>query len=180
MKIVNRLIYVVLILLLIFVSVLGFLGSLGLLPNLATGIYQALTNPSLRWIVTLVSAVLTIAGIYLLGMAFRWEQQSGAAVVTQSSLGDISITLNAFESLVRRSAKQVEGVRDLKPSVVAGRDGINIRLRVTTMPEVNIPQVSDQLQETVKHQVEALTGVQVQNVKVVVEDISYDLRTRVE
>jgi len=179
MKIAERLIYAILVLLLIVAAAVAFLGSLGLIPDLGANLNRAFTDPSIRWIMALVAGVLIIVGVYLLGMAVR-RDQGGSAVVTQTSLGDISITLNAFESLVRRAAKQVDGVRDLKPFVHSGRDGISINLRAVTLPDVSIPRVSDELQETVKRQVEALTGVNVQEVRVVIEDISYDIRTRVE
>jgi uncharacterized alkaline shock family protein YloU len=179
MKIVERLVYAVLVLALIAVSVVGFLGSLGLLPNLGADLNRVFTDPSLRWITALVTGVLIVVGVFLFGMSLRREP-GVSAVVTRTSLGDVSITLHAFESLVLRAAKQVDGVRDLRPSVRSGREGILINLRAATLPDVSIPRVSDELQEVVKRQVEALTGVNVQEVRVIVEDISYDIRTRVE
>ncbi|HLS88048.1 MAG TPA: alkaline shock response membrane anchor protein AmaP [Sphingobacteriaceae bacterium] len=138
-----------------------------------------LTRDPARWVAALVAAVFFVSSVRLLIFAFR-RRAAGAALVHDSALGEVQISLKAVENLVARAGRQVEGVRELNARVESGKDGIQVHLRGSVYPEVNIPELSDRLQNLVKRHVRSVVGVEVENVRFHVKDIGDDRRRRVD
>ncbi|MCM8811871.1 MAG: alkaline shock response membrane anchor protein AmaP [Candidatus Omnitrophica bacterium] len=75
--------------------------------------------------------------------------------------GQVTVSLSAVEDFVRRAAKEVPSVRDLRADVVAGKGKIVVRAKVSLWAEAHIPEVTEQLQSVVKARVsEMLAGIE--------------------
>ena len=70
--------------------------------------------------------------------------------------------------------------REVKSSVGLAENGVRIRLRLSLMPEAVIPEVSAQLQSTLKDYIETLSGINVKEILVYVEDMANLPKPRVE
>lgn len=138
-------------------------------------IRTSLANPGGRWSVGLLATAFFVVSLRLLYYAFRRRHPS-QTVVHETALGEVRIALDAIENLVRRAARQVTGVREVKASVTSNPAGIAVGLRATVSPEVNIPSVSDEIQNTIKNYVRNVVGIGVAEVKIYVENISDEVR----
>lgn len=87
---------------------------------------------------------------------------------TVSQLGEVRVTVDAIGDLIVRSAQMMNGVRLVKPLIKQREDGLEILLDCQFNPEAIIPEVSEQLQNQIKEDVERLTGIKVAEVKVLV------------
>lgn len=100
-------------------------------------------------------------------------------VLTESNLGQVRISLQAIENLVVKVVSQINGVREVKPRIFSIPQGIGIQVRASVTPDINIPEVSAEIQGRVKDRVFEVTGISVGNVKVSIENIAVK-RPRVE
>ncbi|MCR4397432.1 MAG: alkaline shock response membrane anchor protein AmaP [Firmicutes bacterium] len=133
-----------------------------------------------RWATGLVSLVLFSASLRLLYAGFR-RRRGSQSVVHETPMGDVRISLDAVEDLVKRVGRQVSGVRDVKARVASGSAGLRVLVRLTASPDISIPQMSDELQTTVKNYVKNVVGVGVSEVQVHVDTITAESRrSRVE
>lgn len=122
-----------------------------------------------------------IVAVILLGLAvlcvfniFRREETM--ETITQAgALGEVRISFKAVENLVLRASRAVQGVREVKARIMYTDRGIIILLRALALPDLNIPQVTAELQQAVKAYVEDSTGCTVAEIKVFVENIAGDL-----
>lgn len=73
--------------------------------------------------------------------------------------GQVTISLNAIEDFIKRALKQMPEVKELRPSVRASKKGIMIINRVTLYSDINIPEVTEKLQNIVKTRVQDMLGV---------------------
>lgn len=81
--------------------------------------------------------------------------------------GQVTISLTAIEDFIKRSLKQLPEVKELRPSVRAGKKGITIINRVVLFSDVNIPETTEKIQNIVKLRVQDMLGVEEQiNIKV--------------
>lgn len=101
------------------------------------------------------------------------------AVVHELKLGQVHITLPAIEGLVTKAVRNIDGIKEVKPQIIPTPTGIEIVLKIIVTPDINIPQISEQIQQNVKDYILEVTGITAQNVKVLVENISTN-RPRVE
>ncbi|MCK9911056.1 alkaline shock response membrane anchor protein AmaP, partial [Microbacteriaceae bacterium K1510] len=85
---------------------------------------------------------------------------------------EVNITLNTIQTIAERAARKVKGVRDLRTAVRALESGNIISLRVAVDGETPIPDMTQRLQYDVKEQVEAIAGVTITEVSVVVTEVA--------
>lgn len=99
------------------------------------------------------------------------------SVLHETEFGQISITLSALEQLVLKGASSVSGVREVKPSLRLTAEGISLLLKVQVIPDVHIPQVTSDLQNTVKDYLLRTSGTSLREIEVQVIKISSDIKT---
>ncbi len=140
----------------------------------------SLDNAQGRWLIGLISAFYLAMSFRLIVYAFR-RKYAGQAVVHDTSLGEVRISLDGIENLVRKVARQVQGVREVRGNVQMSPDGLRVSLSITMSPDISIPSVSSEVQSTVKSYVRNVVGVEVAEVRVQVENITAEVRrSRVE
>jgi len=115
--------------------------------------------------------LLILAGGRLFWVSLR---RSGGryVVLAESALGQIKVSLQAVENLVEKVVFQVKGVREVKPRIFSTPEGVGIRVRASVTPEINVPEVSVEIQNLVKERVFEVTGISVSAVKVSIENIT--------
>lgn len=128
-----------------------------------------------RWTIGIIGAAFFVVSIRLLYFGL-WRRRPSQTVVHENELGEVRISLGAIESLVRKVARQVKGVREIRSTVINRPGGITVYLRGTVSPETNIPEVSDEIQKTVRTYVKNVVGIGINEVQVYVENISNEVR----
>ena len=135
----------------------------------------ALTTTSGRLIIGLSGLVFFVVSFRLIYAAFR-RRGAGEAVVHETALGNVRISLDAVENLVKRVARGVKGVREMDAEVARSGELLVASLRGTISPEVSIPDVSEEIQNAVKSYVRRVVGVEVAEVRIEVQNITNESR----
>ncbi len=142
-------------------------------------LYQGLEwlriNP---WESTVVAALLLLLGLLIL---FSPKKRVVLTFRTSSKLGEIRIAQDALQEIIRRSAMEVIGVRQVKVLLREREAGLEITSETQFDQDVVITQVSEELQLRVQRDVEHYTGIHVAEVKVFVrssETTSHQARVR--
>ncbi len=151
-------------------AVAGWTTPIKLLQTYLTGYNE-------RIIIGVIIAVLLIISIKFFLQALSVEKKPVQAVVHETELGQIRVSVEAIENLIYRVIKQIGGVADIKPRVTCLPEGINIFLRVVLSPEVNIPETSDEIQNRVRDYISEVAGVKVQSVKILVDSITPEVKS---
>lgn len=138
-------------------------------------IEDLLGSPRGQWSVGLIGAAFFIVSLRLIFLAVR-RQGGGQPVVHESELGEVRISLDAVENLVRKTARSIKGVREVKATVTHGKDGLHAVLRATISPEVSIPEVSEEIQTAVRQYVKRVVGVEMADIRMDVENIANEGR----
>jgi len=127
-------------------------------------------------LVTLLAAIV-LFGLGLCGLLMlstkRAVKRTGF-VMQKGENGMIGVSVKSIEGLVQTCVKQHEVIERAEISVVERRDGIVILLNVQEAAGVNIPLAVGALQKQVKQYVSSCTGVDVHEVRVLVENTEND------
>ena len=99
-------------------------------------------------------------------------------VLKETSLGQVKVSFQAIESLVEKVVSQFNGVRDVKPRIITVPQG-GIQVRASVTPDVNVPEVSSEIQNRIKERMQEVMGITVNTVKISIESISLN-KPRVE
>lgn len=146
--------------------------------------------PVVRWLdeargtsgrIAIFAAGLAFFSVSVRLIIFAFSRRGrGQAVVHETALGDVRISLDAVENLVRRIARSIKGVREIKATITQSQGGLVADLRGVISPEVSIPDVSEEIQSAVKSYVRRVVGVEVAEVRLHVENIANEARRRLD
>ncbi|TBR18484.1 alkaline shock response membrane anchor protein AmaP [bacterium] len=108
--------------------------------------------------------ILAISGVLLIVISLsfariilgRFHREKTMSFKTSS--GEVTVSLYVVEDLIRRLTDVLPEIRDLKPDVIATKKGILVNLRVVLNWEVNIHELTEQLQETIKSKIREVLG----------------------
>lgn len=165
-------------------AVFGFLAGLEILigpRELTDGIREFYQDPGLRWAVAGVSLFVFIISLRLLSIGLMKDRAMDPGVDRQTEIGHIRISLKTIESLAVKAARRVRGIRDLTARVRYSEhhSSVGIGMKIIVDGETPIQELSEQLQLTVKEQVEKIAGVGVDQVSVYVAQTIQPDKSRV-
>ncbi len=144
-------------------------------PRVFTWFANALTNGILASIITTVVALLIIfVCIRILFIRQREKHVESAprtpgVLVRKGESGAVFLALPALEEIVLRNVRMNTKVRDARCELLPTEAGVSMRIIANLAPDANIPEVSAEIQDTVKTNVEATCGINVLEVQFVVE-----------
>lgn len=115
-------------------------------------------------------------------VAVRRGRGQTPSIDQRTDFGDIRISLETVENLALKSAGRVRGVKDMKARVSVSDAGLDIVVRAIVDGENSIPELSEEMQRSVKGHIEDITGIPVANVSVFVANVmqSQTFKSRVE
>lgn len=131
-------------------------------------------------VIGIIGVILLIVSIRILYPLFTREDKKRNTIVRDNSLGQIRISLSAIDALINKAVTQTRGVREVESKLKVGEEGLNIFLEVIVTPDINIPEISEELQESIKEYLKRTTGVVVGQIEVLVDKVAQDSNLRVE
>ncbi len=180
-KMFDRVLAAILALVVIAAGVLGVLIALDIIA--APYIGGMLDNLHATWqiqaIVIFCIAIILAIAIKVLFMGERKEPPAKDIMLKTTENGSIRISLFTIDSLAQKHVRSISYVRDLRSQIISYNDNsVRAKLWISFMPETNIPEISEQLQQSVKEYVQKYSGIFVQEVSVFIDDTSINLNTR--
>lgn len=112
--------------------------------------------------------VLVALGLHGMSLLFHRRREKGF-VIQQTEYGDMSISMNAMETMVKRCVDSHQELKANSTRISHGRQGVLVDLKITLKNGVNIPDTVSGLQKQIKKYIAACSGVDVEQVRVTVE-----------
>ena len=109
-------------------------------------------------------ALLIVIGIIA---PYRLEKKikKNRKISFQNPDGEVTVSLLAVEDYIRKIAKSISGIKDVRAHVEISKKGIDVIIGVSTSATANIPEVTERIQMEVKNKVQGMLGVE-ENVNV--------------
>jgi uncharacterized alkaline shock family protein YloU len=156
--------------------------QIGIQPELVqAGMERFYQDLGWRWATAAVSLSVLLISLRLLLVSLSRKKRIDPGVEHKTEVGYIHISLSTIESIAIKAARRVKGVRDLTARIrhQVQQSSVTIGLKITVDGETPIQPLSEQLQQLVKDQVKAITGVQVSQVSVYVAQTVQPDKTRI-
>jgi len=103
------------------------------------------------------------AAMFLLGLLVVIAAVSSArpekTICVQDEEGEVNIACTAIEDVLRRASNDVEGIVEFRPNVSGSRRGVDISGRATVRTTVTIPELTRELHDMVRKQVNGVLGI---------------------
>jgi len=148
---------------LVFLIVGGLLitMSLNLIPqeSIVDTINTMYAARDMRLIIGITGILLIFINIMVVQVAMGKIQRE-RTIAFENPDGQVTISLSAIEDFIKRALKQLPEVKELRPTVRAGKKGIAIVNKVTLYSDINIPETTEKIQNIVKSRVQDMLGVE--------------------
>ncbi len=124
-------------------------------------------------ILGLVGALLIFLAIYLI-----WQKaqinKGNLSVVQKTSFGEIKISIGSIKRLALKVVKGTEEIMETRPEVnILKSGGINIDLHLSVKQDVNIPELSEKIQQKLKKYLLETSGIETKEIKIYIDKIFY-------
>ncbi len=118
-----------------------------------------------------VGLVLLLISIKLLfaGRSKKSEVRPASALMKQTEFGGTFISLEALDSMVQKHCRAISRVKDVHTTLQSSETGVTVGIRLCVLPDTDVVTLSSELQKTLKETIEALTGIQVNEIGVLIE-----------
>jgi uncharacterized alkaline shock family protein YloU len=143
-------------------------ASYGLFPAANAAVYDGVNELFRYWWLSALVALLIAVLHGFLARAYAGPRKP-IVIGMQTELGQLNITREALEAIAQRAAFGVKGVKDLHLAAHLAENKVAIVTEFSVMAGLNIPDVSGQVQQAVKDEIERATGIVVQEVRVLVK-----------
>ena len=125
-------------------------------------------------IAALVTAIIILKTL-LFGRLIYGKQKKERTIAFDNPSGQVSISLSALEDLIRRLSISTTGIKEIRPNVIASKKGIQVEIRLILKADVNIPDLTGELQEAIKQKIQDVIGLEENvNIRIHVFKIVYD------
>lgn len=152
---------------LFYVTTILFLGSFILLfvlnvldyTYVTDTLYAVYTDIHLRWIVGLIAVVFLFKN-FIYANAISDRRQMEKTIAFDNPAGRVSISLTAMEDMVRRVISKSPEVKESKPNIIVTKRGLDVDVRLILKADVNIPDFTSTLQDTVRRKIQDTIGLE--------------------
>ena len=99
-------------------------------------------------------------------------RSSGSYFCTNNETGVIRISANSIENIALALSKRFGGVKDAKSKAKFTKQGVEINVKLTVYPDVNVPSLCKSVQERIKESVQNTMEIKVRLVDVSIDGVN--------
>lgn len=119
-------------------------------------------------IVSIVTLLVAVLSFIILLSLFSRSEPTVNSVSKKTDLGQVMISLETLQGITLKAARRIKGIEQVESKIRPSEAGIEVLLRCTVDGDTPIEPMTNQVQEAVKQQIEAIAGIQVTNVSVAI------------
>ncbi|CCQ96001.1 conserved hypothetical protein [[Clostridium] ultunense Esp] len=112
----------------------------------------------------------------ILGVKVGADKPRTTYLVQRTDYGEINISSETIVGLVETVSNKFTGIKNITTKVDIVEGQIFVNLKGEVYPEIDIPETTKGLQNKVKEHIENCTGVNVNEVKVIISNITTPIR----
>lgn len=167
MKIIHKLVLIVLLVLLMFISLLLTIYSFGITgESFISLIEQDLYQNYILGFVFLVMTIVSALAIYPL-----LKSKDQTTVLQTGENGDINISLKAIDKIVRAVTNEQKGIETKNINLDTRQNRLYIELIITAKGNLSIPDIISDLKDTIKRRLKETVGTDLAEIKVLIDNV---------
>jgi len=159
-------------LILLFLGVCTLILGLGIFPFSVDNTVQSFLlgdfQPWQRIGVVGIGLIACILGVHSVSLLLRRRRDQGF-IMQHTEYGDMSISMHAMEAMIKKCVDTHEELKVTHTKIRRSREGVVVDMRISLGSGVNIPLTVNALQKQIKHYITSCSGVDVKEVRVMVE-----------
>lgn len=116
-------------------------------------------NPNMRLGIGAIGTVLIVVTLLVIQIVLG-KMQRERNIAFDNPDGQVTISLNAIEDFIKRLIRQIPEIKELKPTVVASKKGVEVMTRLILFSDTNIPEITERIQSLIKVRIQEILGIE--------------------
>ena len=117
------------------------------------------TNHDMRLGIGAIGALMIIVTLLVIQIVIG-KMQMERTIAFDNPDGQVTISLSAIEDFIKRLTRQLSEIKELKPTVIATKKGVDIMTRLVLYSDTNIPEVTERVQNIIKGKIQEILGIE--------------------
>lgn len=158
LKIINSIIawvYILVTITLGLLLIVAVSGWYGVRESIDMYMCEQLNSPTGIW----TGFALVFCGVLFFSLKMR-EGLAQKSISFDNPEGAVTITVKAIEEFVKRVSLEFSQVLEMKPSVLATREGLKIRAKLVLIAGSHVPRLVEGIQHTIKSRMQNILGIE--------------------
>lgn len=130
-----------------------------------------------RVVIGLFLLVFAFISLKFLVQALSSAKAPVQAVIQQTDMGQVRISVEAMQNMVHKVVAPLRGVKNVRPRVSCCPEGINVFIKLEVTPDISVPDITLETQNTVQSYIKEYVGVPVNTIRILVDDVAQDSKT---
>lgn len=143
----------------------------GDIPEMARRLIGAGTTQIAAIALLVVYVLLAVMSVAFIFARDKKRGERGFITVDSSEAGRTRIAISAVEQMIRQAVRCVDGIADMKASIINNEDTITINTSVAIVSGAHVPTVTMNIQRAIRSYIELNCGVGVREVSVSVHSL---------
>lgn len=122
-----------------------------------------------RLLIFVMGAITLVFGGFTLTLPGKMKASRGGFVLQKTSSGEMRISVQAIESIVHKSISEYKEIKKKAMAIQPVKDSVVINLSLDLADNINIPLAVESLQKHITKHVRAATGIEVKEVRILVD-----------
>ncbi|MTI70189.1 MAG: alkaline shock response membrane anchor protein AmaP [Firmicutes bacterium] len=122
-----------------------------------------------NYFISIIGVALLIVSIRFLISGITTNKRN--YIITNTELGELDISIKTIEGLSKKVIEEFKEINETKSSVKIQDKGITLKINGVVDYNIDIPSIGCEIQERIKKHIETYTGINVYEVKVIIDDI---------
>lgn len=81
-------------------------------------------------------------------------------IAFENPYGQVSLSLSAIEDYIKKLTGKMNEIKDIKTTITAGKKGVEIIARGVLYSDVNIPEVTEKIQNVIRLRLQEILGIE--------------------
>lgn len=116
-------------------------------------------------------SLLFLAVVIAILFTFRKSEKTKEAIKIANAGGTVSISAQTIETLAKLEAQNTQNIYDIRTVVVDADTKPVVEVRAKVPPTISIPDISVQLQDSIRNKIMETTGTDIENVRILIDGI---------
>jgi len=136
-----------------------FVTHIVTLAEIIKFIELAYDDMDVRTIVGVVNAALIVLS-FLFARIIYGSSEKERTIAFDNPSGRVTVSLAAMEDMVRRVILRIPDIKEVKTGIIATKKSLEVEIRLILRSDINIPEMTAQLQEMVKNKIQDSIGIE--------------------
>lgn len=120
--------------------------------------YLAHTN-NLRIGMALTGLLLIVINISIAQLSVG-KLRKHKTIAFENPYGPVTLSLSAVEDDIKKLTGKMPEIKEIRSSISAGKSGIEVAAKVTLYSDVNIPEVTEKIQNAIRIRLQEMLGIE--------------------